>query len=630
MERVKLPYRDLCSRPVMVALALFIFILWGYMNETAFASACHQSANFDRNKPVRGKKFMIAAAHPLATQAGCEVLQHGGNAIDAAIATQMVLAVVEPQSSGLGGGTMITYWDNTHETVRFFDGLAKAPQHVTADLKTPTDDDVNACRVKRFRGRVDNTGRAFGVPGTLRVLDMVHRLYGQQSWETLFDAAIHLAETGHEVTPYMHTVLKESATASIPRCRFPDLQSQYCLDDTTPKPVGTMLVNPELAETLRIVRDGGAEAFYDPHGDIVSKIIERVTAGPCTPVGAPAIIPSLMTAQDFAAYEAHEREPICEPWAGKTICTAAPPSFGGATLIYMLNLMSRGGIEAMHPKTFNWAHLFIESSRLAQIDRRQYIGDPDFNSIPIAGLLDQTYLDTRFSLYSPTRALTPVNYGIPPGVTATTTQTIGDQPEGSDTTSHVSIVDRYGNALSMTTTVNASFGAQMMAAGMVLNNVLNNFTHLDSISPGVPVNAMESGKKPRTSLAPTLVFDAQGRVEVVIGAAGGSAIPDYIAQTLLGIYAYGMNPQKAMNRGHVSGQAITTIDSERQLYAELESGTHMARFLDQMVAIGHPAARATTLRSGLAAVQIQYHHKGKIRRLKGAVDRRRDGVAMGR
>ena len=201
MERVKLPYRDLCSRPVMVALALFIFILWGYMSETAFASACHQSANFDRNKPVRGKNFMIAAAHPLATQAGCEILQNGGNAIDAAIATQMVLAVVEPQSSGLGGGTMITYWDNTHETIRFFDGLAKAPQHVTADLKTPTDDDVNACRVKRFRGRVDSTGRAFGVPGTLRVLDMVHRLYGQQSWETLFDAAIHLAETGHEVTP---------------------------------------------------------------------------------------------------------------------------------------------------------------------------------------------------------------------------------------------------------------------------------------------------------------------------------------------------------------------------------------------------------------------------------------------
>jgi gamma-glutamyltranspeptidase/glutathione hydrolase len=294
----------------------------------------------------------------------------------------------------------------------------------------------------------------------------------------------------------------------------------------------------------------------------------------------------------------------------------------------MLNLMSRGGIEAMDPNTIDWAHLFVESSRLAQIDRRQYIGDPDFNPMPVAGLLDQAYLDSRFHLYSATQALTRVDYGIPPGVATVTTQTGGDQADGSDTTSHLSIVDQYGNALSMTTTVNSSFGAQMMAAGMVLNNVQDNFTRFDSISPGIPVNVMESGKKPRTSIAPTLVFDAQGRIELVIGSAGGSGIPDYIAQTLLNVYAYGMNLQKAMNRGHVSGQAITTINGERHLYAELESGTRMARLLDQMIALGHPAARATPLRSGLTAVQIKYNDKGKIRGLKGAADRRRDGIAV--
>ncbi len=629
MTHCKLQTRDLRSRPVTVALALLMFVVLGSMYGTAYASACYDSANFDRKKPVKGKKFMIAAAHPLATQAGCEVLQNGGHAIDAAIATQMVLAVVEPQSSGLAGGTMITYWDNTNKQVRFFEGLSKAPQHVTADIKTPTDDDINACGVSRFRGRVNNTGRAFGVPGTVSVLDMVHRIYGHQPWDTLFETAIHLAETGYEITPYMHTILEETATARIPRCKFPDLQSQYCLDEVTPKPVGTMLVNPELAETLRIVRDGGAEAFYDPQGAIVPKIIDRVTAGPCTPLGAPAIIPSLMTAQDFVAYEAREREPICEPWSGKTICTAPPPSFGGTALIYMLNLMSRGGIETMHPKTLDWVHLFIESSRLAQIDRRQYIGDPDFNPIPIAGLLDQTYLDTRFNLYLNATALGTVEYGIPSGLLHATPYTGGDQPSESDTTSQISIVDQFGNALSMTTTINSSFGAQMMAAGMALNNVQNNFTRFDSISPGIPVNVMESCKKPRTSLAPTLVFDAQGRVELVIGSAGGSGIPDYIAQTLLGIYAYGMNPQRAINRGHVSGQAITSINGERKLRSELEAGTRMARFLDQMLAKAHPAARATKLRSGLAAVQIQYNRKGKIRRLKGAADRRRDGVAMG-
>jgi len=180
----------------------------------------------------------------------------------------------------------------------------------------------------------------------------------------------------------------------------------------------------------------------------------------------------------------------------------------------------------------------------------------------------------------------------------------------------------------MTTTVNSSFGAHMMAAGMVLNNVQDNFTHFDSISPGIPVNVMESGKKPRTSIAPTLVFDAQGRVELVIGSAGGSGIPDYIAQTLLNVYAYDMNLQKAMNREHVSGQEITTINGERQLSSELESGTRMARFLDQMIAMGHPAARVALLRSGLAAVQIKYDNEGKIRGLQGAADRRRDGIAM--
>jgi gamma-glutamyltranspeptidase/glutathione hydrolase len=599
------------------------------MYESIYAAACYGSANLDRNRPVKGKKFMIAAAHPAASQAGCEVLQNGGNAVDAAIAIQMVLAVVEPQSSGLGGGAMITYWDNTKKQVRFFEGLSKAPQHVTADLKTPTPDDITACGVTHFRGRVDNTGRAFGVPGTLRVLDMVHGIYGQKPWDTLFDAAIDLAETGHEMTPYMHTILGESATADIPRCKFPDLQSRYCLDNLTPKPVGAMLFSPELAETLRTVRGGGAEAFYDPQGEIVAQIIKRATAGPCEPVAAPAVIPSLITPQDFNTYEARERQPICEPWSGRTICTAAPPSFGGTALIYMLNLMSRGGIENMHPNTFDWAHLFIESSRLAQIDRRQYIGDPDFNPLPIAGLLNQLYLDKRFSHYSATQALTSVEFGIPLGIKPLTIQTLGDQLDGSDTTSHISIVDQYGNALSMTTTVNSSFGAQMIAAGMVLNNVQNNFTRFDSISPGIPVNVMESGKKPRTSLAPTLVFDAQGRVELVIGSAGGSGIPDYIAQTMLNVYAYGMNLQKAINRGHVSGQAITTINGKRQLYAELESGTRMARFFDQLIALGHPAPRVTQLRSGLAGIQVKYNLKGKIIQLKGATDRRRDGIAIG-
>ncbi len=569
---------------------------------------------------------MIAAAHPLATEAGCEVLQNGGTAIDAAIATQMVLAVVEPQSSGLAGGTIITYYDNATQQVRFFEGLSKAPQQVTTDLKTPTEADIAACGVTRFRGRVNNTGRAFGVPGTVRVLEMVHNIYGNKLWNTLFETGIDIAESGFPMPEYMNTILGENATASIPRCKFPDLQARYCIDENTPKAVSTTLFNNEIAQTLRTVRDGGAAAFYDPQGSIVQSIIARVTAGPCTPVGEPAIIPSLMTAEDFSAYQAQERQPVCATHLGRTICSSAPPAFGDTALLYTLDLMSQGGIEIMTPKTLEWTHLFIESSRLAQIDRRQYIGDPDFNVVPVAGLLDSAYLQSRYALFSPTQALNPVEYGMPAGAPPMTPDS-GSTEE--DATSQVSIVDQYGNALSMTTSNNSSFGAQMEAAGMILNNVQNNFTRLDSISPGIPVNVMDSGKKPRTSMAPTIVLDSQNRVELVVGAAGGSGIPDYIAQTILGVFVYGYNPQKAMNQPHVSGQVITTISGDRTLRSEVETGTSVADLLDELIAMGHPGARTNKLRSGMAAVQVRYRNNGNVRWLKGAADPRRDGVAVG-
>lgn len=402
------PHRFRCERRLRAELVnvfvVTICLILVSFAALAHASVCSDSANYRRNRPVKGTHFMIAAAHPLATEAGCEVLQNGGTAIDAAIATQMVLAVVEPQSSGLAGGTLITYYDDATQQVRFFEGLSKAPQHVTADIKTPTETDIAACGVTRFRGRVNNTGRAFGVPGTVRVLEMVHNIYGNKPWDTLFEAGINIAETGFPMPRYMNTVLGEPATARIPRCKFPDLQARYCIDEHTPKPVGTPLFNHDLAQILRIVRDGGATAFYDPQGSIVQSMIARVTAGPCSPVSEPAVIPSLMTAADFSTYQAQERQPVCATRLGLTVCSSAPPAFGGTALLYELDLMSQGGIETMKPNTLEWVHLFIESSRLAQIDRRQYIGDPDFNPIPVAALLDPAYLQSRYALFSPTEA----------------------------------------------------------------------------------------------------------------------------------------------------------------------------------------------------------------------------------
>lgn len=308
---------------------------------------------------------MIAAANPMATEAGCEVLRAGGNAIDAAIAAQMVLAVVEPHASGLAGGAMIMYWDNTAKQVRFFDGLARAPQAVTVGLRTPTAQDQIDCGTTRFLGRVSNTGRAFGVPGALRVLEMVHNQYGNQPWSSLFEAAIGFADNGFEMPGYLHTVLGETAVASIPRCAFPDIRARYCHSDGTRKPMGTMIFNPELATTLRTVRDGGANAFYDPQGTIAPQTIARATAGACQYNTAPAVIPSLMTLADIASYQAVERIPICDDVLGRMVCTSAPPAFGGTAMLYMLNLMERGNIQSMVHNSLEAVHLFIESSRLA-------------------------------------------------------------------------------------------------------------------------------------------------------------------------------------------------------------------------------------------------------------------------
>ena len=257
-------------------------------------------------------------------------------------------------------------------------------------------------------------------------------------------------------------------------------------------------------------------------------------------------------------------------------------------------------------------HLSIEASRLAQFDRREHVGDPDFAPVPVAGLLSGRYLDERFGLFSPARAIHPV---LP-----------GAVPDGhADMTSHVSIVDRRGDAVSMTTTVNSAFGAHMEARGMILNNAQENFTRLDSISPGARVNQMEPNKRPRSSMAPSLAFDDRGRLRLVLGAAGGSAIPDYIAQTFLGVTVDGMDPATAIAQGHWSGQEIAsncggTVDA----YSELEAGTEAAALLGELQARAHPCARVVELRSGLGAIAID--RRG---RLSGAADPRRDGAAYG-
>jgi gamma-glutamyltranspeptidase/glutathione hydrolase len=594
-------------------LGLFLLVLAALPAAAAARErACDERSDPARSAPVEGRSLMVAAAHPEAAAAGCEVLRRGGNAVDAAIAVQAVLAVVEPQSSGFGGGTLITHFDRSRHRVRHYDGLASAPGHVTDGLRTPTAQEQAELGVEEFESEVLATGRAVGIPGTVRVLEQAHDREGRLPWRRLFDRAIRLAEHGFAMPPYLHDAVDDT-TNGLPTCRYPDLRARYC-DGDTPKPVGARIVNRELADVLREVSRGGARAFYDPDGRIAPAIVARAGRGPYklqTNAAGPAVIPSLMTARDFARYRAVQREVICRERLGRTLCTAPPPSFGGVTVLQELGLMERGGIADMAPLTPGRVHLEIEASRLANFDRREHVGDPDFHPVPVRGLLDEDYLDERFSLFSPERAIHPVEPG--------------DPPSGEDMTSHVSIVDRGGDAVSMTTTVNSNFGAHVEARGMILNNVQENFTRLDSISPGARVNQMEAYKRPRTSMAPSLAFDRRGRLRLVVGAAGGSAIPDYIAQTFLGVTADGLDPQQAINLGHWSGQGIATNCSGAiGPYSELERGSAAAALLPALRERAHPCARLAELRSGLTAIEVRPDGT-----LLGAADPRRDGAAVG-
>ena len=289
---------------------------------------------------------MVAAAHPEAAAAGCAVLARGGGAVDAAVAVQAVLAVVEPQSSGLAGGTLITAFDRSARRVRAYEGLARAPAHVTDGLRTPTEHERATLGVDEFESEAVATGRAVGVPGTLRVLERAHERSGRLPWRQLFRRAIELAAGGFAMPPYLHELMSES-TPGLPRCRYPDLRARYC-DGDAPKPVGAPVVNAELAGVLREVRDGGADAFYDPAGTIAPAIVARAAAGPYklrTDAAGPAVIPSLMTAGDLRRYKAVERRPVCRERFSRLLCTAPPPSFGGVTVLQELGLIERGRIE---------------------------------------------------------------------------------------------------------------------------------------------------------------------------------------------------------------------------------------------------------------------------------------------
>ena len=553
----------------------------------------HPSGWTDK-QAVTARRWMVAAANPHAVDAGYRILNRGGSAVDAAIAVQLVLGLTEPQSSGLGGGAFLLLHDARSKRIIAYDGRETAPAAAKPDRFLE-----NGRPLEFFDAVVG--GKAVGVPGTVRLLETVHRKHGRLAWATLFAPAIALAENGFALSPRLHALLAEERHMTQPR-----LRAYFFAADGKVLPVGTTLRNPGYARTLRAIAARGADAFYT--GEIARDIVETVNHQPGNPGD--------LTLADLANYSVVVREPVCDAYRAYRVCGFPLPSSGGITVLQMLRMLEPFDLSAMEPASFWSVHFFSEAGRLAFADRSVYEADPAFYTPP-AGLLDDAYLRSRSALIRPDASMRSAQPGTPPERDAKAPKVAYGVDAALDlpSTTHISIVDRYGNAVAMTSTIENQFGSRLMAqGGFLLNNELTDFSFVP-VEDGKPVaNRVEGGKRPRSAMSPTIVYDRLGRVAIVAGSPGGSAIINYVAKTLIGIIDWGLDPQAAI--------ALPNFGS-RNGPTELEADTDVADLAPRLRALGADVS-VVELTSGTQA--IQRTRDGWI----GGADPRREGVVRGR
>lgn len=536
------------------------------------------------------QRFMVAAANPLAASAGRDILRAGGSAADAAIAIQLVLNLVEPQSSGIGGGAFLLHWDEAAKRLITLDGRETAPSAARPDRFIGTDG-----KPMRFVDAVVG-GRSVGVPGTLKLLEEAHRHWGRLPWAQVLAPAIKLSEDGFAISPRLNGLLSgEKNLAKDTRAA-----AYFYEADGKAKAVGTTLRNPAFAATLRVIAEKGTQPFYA--GEIARDIVATVTGH--------ATNPGDITLEDLAAYKVEEREPICGAYRVWRICGMGPPSSGAVAVQQILGILETQPLARLGPGA-KAAHWFSEAGRLAFADRNLYLADPAFIGIPLTGLIDRDYIRSRAGLVSPERSMGRARAGEPPNKRA---QLLAPSDGIENGTSHISVVDADGNAVSMTTTIEDGFGARLMTTGgFLLNNELTDFSFLPE-EDGKPVaNRVEGGKRPRSSMAPTLVFDAFGRLYAVVGSPGGSQIIGFVAKTLVALLDWKMDPQAAVDLGNFGSRNGPT---------ELEKGTEAEAWKTALEAKGHEV-RLLEMTSGIQA--IVKTPEGFV----GGADGRREGVAIG-
>lgn len=538
---------------------------------------------------AEGQDFMIVTANPLATKAGYDILKRGGSAADAAIAAQLVLGLVEPQSSGIGGGAFVMYYDAEKKELKSIDGRETAPGLAGPFLFYEDGKPMG------FKEAI-LSGKSVGVPGVPQLLSHLHQVYGNVTWMELFAEARGLAQNGFEVSPRLAQMIEHHAED----LKYDAGSAAYFLDeDGKALAAGTILKNPAYDKTLGDMAFYGVPAFYE--GDTASHIVSAVQNNPN---GA-----GFMTASDLQGYELKERKPVCAPYRIYVVCSFGEPSSGALTMLQTLGMLKNYDLAEMgadNPKSWS---VITQASALAFADRNKYIADPDFVNTPNFALLDPEYLAARAALINPDKPLETIEAGKPPlwdGPLYAKGNSI-DKPG----TSHISVIDKEGNILSMTTTIESAFGSHIMVDGFLLNNELTDFSFESIGEDGQLIaNMVEGGKRPRSSMSPTIVFDLQGKPVLVVGSAGGSRIIGYVLQRIIATLDWGMDIDDALAMKHIlaRGQVIE-MEDESAISKELSANGFNVK--------------TGELNSGLTAIQI----RGDT--YIGAADPRREGTAMG-
>ncbi len=537
------------------------------------------------------KEQMVAAANPLAADAGLEMLRAGGSAVDAAIAVQLVLGLVEPESSGIGGGAFMLLFDPKTKKTTSFDGREVAPASARPDMFLDPDGKV------RTKPQAIPGGLSVGIPGVIAMLELAHSKHGKLPWARLFAPAIKLADEGFPVGPKLARTIRNFKRGA----NMPDIKARFYHADGTPLEQGEIYKNPDYADSLRKIASGGSKAFYT--GEIAQAIVDKVRTAPVNQGG--------MTLADLASFKPLERAPVCGPYRIWRVCSMGPPSSGGIAIVQILGMLQRFPSSELQPGTLSEVHLRAQASRLAYADRARFIADPAFVKVPVKGLIDKDYIASRAALIDPAKDMGTASAGNPPEKHAAFSPQRSPANHG---TSHMTLVDKTGQVVAMTTSVESVFGANIMVRGFFLNNTLTDFS-LNPVLDGLPVaNAPAPGKRPLSAMSPTIVFDQNGDFLLSVGSPGGPAIIGYVTQTVVAMLDGGKTPSEAI-----------TLPRQLNLNSptRLEKSAVNDALEPQLKAMGHSVTVVMGEGSGLHG----------IRKVKGGyiggADPRRDGVVIG-